>query len=395
MRRVLLLGACVLVMACSSDSGDDADTDGGGGTASGGTSSGGAAGSGGSAGAQVGGSAGAGAAGGAAGGGSGGTSSGGTGGTATGGTSNGGSGGTSSGGTSSGGTSSGGTSSGGTSSGGTGGTATGGTGGGAGTVCTRWKADRADMAEGTWSGNVAGCVAGDVSAKGRANALKLVNLYRFIAGLPAVTNNATADQQAQACALMMHANGKLSHTPPTSWNCYTATGAGSAGKSNIATTPGVKGVDLYMADPGNATTIGHRRWILSNSLGPIGLGTTSGYSCMQVIGGSGKAGKQYVAFPPGGEVPLQMFTASFASLDSTGWTVQSDTINLAGAQVTVKDAGATKPVTVTALQGGYGSKYAFRFNPQGWKTEAGHTYSVSVTGAAQPISYDVKVVNCN
>ncbi|MCC6904147.1 MAG: CAP domain-containing protein, partial [Polyangiaceae bacterium] len=293
-------------------------------------------------------------------------------------------------------TSGGGSSSGGaTSGGGTGGTATGGTGGGGTSVCARWKADRADMAEGTWSGSVASCNAGDVTANGRANALKMVNLYRFIVGLPQVTNSASMDQQAQACALMMDANNQLSHTPPSSWQCYTSVGAGSAGKSNIATTPGVAAVDLYMADPGNSTTIGHRRWILSNSLGPIGLGTTNSYSCMQVIGGSGSAGKQWVAFPPGGEVPVQMFKASFSSLDQTGWTIQSDSIALAGAQVTVTDGGANQPVTVTQLQGGYGSKYALRFNPQGWTTQAGHTYSVSVSGVSQPIAYDVKVVSCN
>ena len=59
------------------------------------------------------------------------------------------------------------------------------------------------------------------------------------------------------------------------------------------------------------------------------------------------------------------------------------------------DAGANKPVTVTPLAGGYGSSSAIRFNPQGWTTQAGHTYSVNVTGIGTPISYDVEVVNCN
>jgi len=389
MRRFLLASSSVLVVACSNVLGYD-DV----GFGSDGGATGGASGGGGAAGAPVGGSAGAsgGAAGSPTGGSGGGTSGGGT--SSGGGPSGGG---TSSGGTSSGGApSGGGTSSGGApSGGGTGGTATGGTGGGGTSVCARWKADRADMAEGTWSGSVASCTAGDVTANGRANALKMVNLYRFIVGLPQVTNSAAMDQQAQECALMMDANNQLSHTPPSSWKCYTSVGAGSAGKSNIATTPGVAAVDLYMADPGNSTTIGHRRWILSNSLGPVGLGTTNSYSCMQVIGGSGSAGKQWVAFPPGGEVPAQMFTASFSSLDQTGWTIQSDSIALAGAQVTVTDAGASRPVTVTQLQGGYGSKYALRFNPQGWTTQAGHTYSVSVSGTSQPIAYDVKVVSCN
>jgi hypothetical protein len=233
-----------------------------------------------------------------------------------------------------------------------------------------------------------------VSAPGRANALKLVNLYRWMAGLPEVTGNGSMDANAQECALMMDANNALSHTPPNSWNCYNATGASAAGQSNIATTPGVQAVDLYMTDPGNPTTIGHRRWILSNSLGPIGLGSTSDYSCMMVIGGSGNANQAWTAYPPPGQVPLELFNVSFQTLDSTGWTVQSDSIDLGGAQVTVTDGGQNRPVSVTQLNGGYGSSFAIRFNPQGWSTQAGHTYSVSITGIAQAISYDVIVVNC-
>ncbi len=255
--------------------------------------------------------------------------------------------------------------------------------------------DRASLAEGAWGGNVASCNAGDVASPGRPNALKLVNLYRWLAGLPEVTESSSMDSQVQECALMMDANNALSHTPPTNWACYNATGAAAAGKSNIATTPGVQAVDLYMSDPGNPTTIGHRRWILSNSLGPIGVGSTSSYSCMMVIGGSGNAGKAWVAYPPAGQVPLQLFTISFQSVDQTGWTIQSDSINLASAQVTVTDAGTNRPVTVTQLLSGYGSTYAIRFNPQGWTTQAGHTYSVSVSGTSQPINYDVVVVSCN
>ncbi|MFO0571882.1 MAG: CAP domain-containing protein, partial [Polyangiaceae bacterium] len=239
------------------------------------------------------------------------------------------------------------------------------------------------------------CTAGDITAIGRTNSLKLVNLYRWLAGLPAVTNASGADQAAQACALMMHANGQLSHSPPANWKCYTAAGAGAAGKSNIATAPAVEAIDLYMIDPGNTTTIGHRRWILSNSLGPIGIGSTSAYSCLQVIGGSGAANKAWTAFPPPGDVPLELWSVSWTSLDQTGWTIQSDSISLSNAQVTVTDAGANKPVTVTPLSSGYGSSYAIRFNPQGWTAQAGHTYSVNVTGTSQPISYQVKVVACN
>ena len=122
-----------------------------------------------------------------------------------------------------------------------------------------------------------------------------------------------------------------------------------------------------MVDQGNATTIGHRRWTLSNSLGPIGLGSTgTGASCFQNLRGTGRAGKPWMAWPSPGIIPLQAFgSGRGGTIDATGWTVQSDDINLAGAAVTVTSGGTNMPVTVTQLQGGYGSRYAFRFTPNG------------------------------
>jgi hypothetical protein len=52
------------------------------------------------------------------------------------------------------------------------------------------------------------------------------------------------------------------------------------------------------------------------------------------------------------------------------------------------------PVTVTQLGSGYGSTFAISMIPMGWKATAGTTYSVQVSGAAMPISYDVSVVDC-
>jgi len=124
-------------------------------------------------------------------------------------------------------------------------------------VCDRWNDDRADLSEGAWSGSVTGCMQGDVSSTGRENALKLVNLYRWLAGLPAVSHSASNNNYAQACSLLMDANNSLSHNPPSSWICYTADGATGAGSSNISTAPGVQGVDRYMVDPGNTLSLIH------------------------------------------------------------------------------------------------------------------------------------------
>ena len=240
-------------------------------------------------------------------------------------------------------------------------------------TCARWKADRANLAEGTWSGNVASCVVGDISADGRANALRLFNMYRWFADLPAVITEASRDAQAQSCALMMDANNMLSHEPPSTWLCYTAQGATGAMTSNISSGPGVGSVASYMLDSGNETTHGHRRIILSNRLGPIGLGSTGqgGASCMQNISGTGNAGKTWVAWPPPGPFPIQAYGSGTRTLSATGWSVQTQrSITLTGATVTVTSAGADRPMTVSQLTGSYGESNAIRLVPMGWTPAA-------------------------
>jgi len=266
-----------------------------------------------------------------------------------------------------------------------------------GTICARWKSDRVSLSEGTWTGNAEACQAGDMAPEARATALRLLNTHRFMAGLPAVTATAAGDKLAQDCALLMRANNTITHTPPTTFKCYTAEAAKTANSSSLSSGPAVGSVDGYMIDPGNPTTIGHRRWILSNWLTEVGFGSADRFSCQYQPAKPtrGGGGKPWAAWPPGGEVPIQAFGGRFlGTIDQTGWTIQSDSINLASAKVTVTSGGADKPVTVTQLGGGYGSMYALRFNPMGWTSKAGETYSVKVEGTSMPIAYDVKVVDC-
>jgi len=264
-------------------------------------------------------------------------------------------------------------------------------------TCARWKADTASLDEGTWSGSVDTCMAGDISADGRANALRMFNLVRWLADLPAVVTEDERNQQAQACALMMTANEALSHDPPADWLCYTELGKKGASTSNISSGPGVSSVLSYMVDDGNLTTFGHRRIILANDLGPIGLGSAGkgGSSCMQNIGGTGKATKPWMAWPPPGAFPMQAYSDQYKrSLDNTGWSIQSKSIDLSAAQVTVTSGGQPKPVKVEQLTGTYGSAKAIRIVLDGWKAAAGSSYAVSVTGTATPIAYEFQLVDC-
>jgi hypothetical protein len=264
-----------------------------------------------------------------------------------------------------------------------------------GPICDRWKAANANLPMENWTGNVAACEVGDISAESRERALVLVNLYREMAGLGPVMMTEEGNRLAQGCALLMNANMRISHTPDSSWTCYNAEAAMTAGRSSLSSGPAVQSVSGYMIDPGNPTTIGHRRWIISNMLTSIGFGSAGRFSCQYQPAGRPPAGaKPWVAWPPAGQVPLQSFGSRFATIDQTGWTIQSDTIALASAQVTVTVDGQNQPVTVTQLGRGYGSTHAIRFNPMGWTTAAGKTYSVKVTGVTPEIAYDVQVVDC-
>ena len=263
-------------------------------------------------------------------------------------------------------------------------------------VCYRWTSDRSDLSEGAWDGSVATCDAGTYDPMAMDNALRLVNLFRWISGLSEVETLPELNEKAQDCSLIMEAYGGLTHYPPESFECYTDSGAQAAATSNISPYAGVYSVDLYMSDPGNSTTLGHRRWILSNGLGPIGLGSTSSYSCMLVIGGSGSDSAPWTAWPPPGVVPFELTQLAWATLDQTGWSVQSDSMNLNGASVTItRDDGTNLPVAVADLAAYYGSQWAISMIPSGWAAEPGRAYDVHIEAPGGVIDYTVELVDCS
>ena len=264
-------------------------------------------------------------------------------------------------------------------------------------MCAEWGTRRANRTEGLWSGNVATCDPGTLDATGRQNILDAVNAHRWLAGQSDVAQDARLNAMAQECSLMMRANSRLSHNPGTDWACYSTDGADSAGSSNISTAQGVLSVDMYMVDfgAGNQASLGHRRWILANGLGPIGVASTDRHSCLQVIGGSGPDEKDWVAWPPEGLIPMDVFDAVFGeNVDDTGWSIQSDTIALNGATVTVTRDGLDLAVDTRDLLQWYGSRWAIAFRPNGWSTVPG-TYEISVDNISAPFDYTVEVVDCD
>lgn len=259
--------------------------------------------------------------------------------------------------------------------------------------CLAWHCSRRDLAPGTWTGSLATCTEGTTPPEARDGALRLFNLFRSLASLPPVTSAPDLDPPAQRCALLLAAHGTVTHDVPSTAPCWSQDAAAVVKDALVANGDAVRAMDAYMKDAENPTTLGHRRWVLSNAIDGIGIGSTATSSCVHLGDGTASGGRDWVAWPPEGVVPLDLVRAH--GLDETGWSVHAR-FDLSGAEVKIEDAttSADKPVTVTSLVTNYGSSFALRLVPRGWSAEPGHAYRVTVTGAAQPVDYRADVVDC-
>jgi len=161
-----------------------------------------------------------------------------------------------------------------------------------------------------WTGSILGCLPGVSSAMSNAATVTAMNYVRSLAGLAPVTQSASLSYGAQRAALMMSANGALSHDPSTSWRCYSSAGAAAAGRSNLALSyPSIQSgqiVDLYMDDPGSTNfAVGHRRWMLNPFVTQVGTGSTDTANALTVIGPTSysRPNPRYVGWPTAGYFP--------------------------------------------------------------------------------------------
>jgi uncharacterized protein YkwD len=209
-----------------------------------------------------------------------------------------------------------------------------------------------------WSGSVAGCNAGDTSAEYKAAILRRVNWFRALAGVPAAVQlDASFNQQAQQAALMMAANQQLSHTPPSSWLCYSSAGAQAAGKSNL--TIGRSGPDAvgesYMRDEGaNNTEIGHRRWLLYPQTQFMGTGDVDGalpvnalwVQDSNIFGPRPAVRDDFVAWPTQGYTPY--------TLVYPRWSFSYPGADFSSANVAMTENGAAIATRKETPASGYG-----------------------------------------
>ena len=277
-------------------------------------------------------------------------------------------------------------------------------------VCQKWKDGHVVGASNPYTpGGM--CQPGTLSAQGIADAVLRVNMFRWMVGLGDVTDDATRDTGAQACAILQGNNNPASlgnpHMPPMNATCYSMLGAQYSGMSNLAWgTQNAASVDLYVQDPGagNAGSIGHRRWVLYPPLGKVGVGFVSGGNngygglaqCLTVIGDTSGKGPipDWYAWPPPGYSPVQV--SQGAPNMGWAWTFHTRTKNAIGtAKISVTHLNTNEPadVTIATLGQGHGDD-AIAFYPKGWTPTAGETYRVKVDITGGPYTYDVSPVTC-
>ncbi len=209
-----------------------------------------------------------------------------------------------------------------------------------------------------WNGNVGSCLAGSNTAAHRQAVIDRVNLYRVVAGLPGsvVLKGGNVVNEVQQAALMFSANDALSHSPPSSWDCWTQAGRDGAGESNIYISwgsnagTGVHAVDAYMDDDGSGNyRVGHRRWILyppqqamdSGSIPWSGSGGPAAANALAVLvalNGSRPATPDGIPWPARGYMPAQMLPEK-----SHRWSLSLRNADFSSASVQMWKNGVALP----------------------------------------------------
>jgi uncharacterized protein YkwD len=260
-----------------------------------------------------------------------------------------------------------------------------------------------------WTGAVGGCLPGDTDQAYKDATLQMVNYFRAMAGLPGdVVFDPALNAKCQQAALMMIAQGSLSHSPPPTWTCYTADGANAAANSNLGLgNAGPQAVaDGYIGDSGsNNLAVGHRRWVLYPPQQTMGTGSTTavngffhGSNALFVtdnVFGPRPASPEWVVWPPAGYVPFAVVYPR--------WSFSLQDADFSGAIVTMTQGANNITVNVVSRDSvtNQAPDNTIVWEPQGLPTSAPnpdltyvvHVDNVMVAAQSRSFSYSVTIID--
>lgn len=247
-------------------------------------------------------------------------------------------------------------------------------------VCARYAEDFPLTTNQVHTGG-GGCEPGTIVPAAHDDAMRRLNLYRWLVGLEPAGSHDGNQRSAQIAAMMMDANNRLSHEPPMTWQCYDPEGARAAGMSNLALgypNPS-ESIVGYIEDSGTPS-LGHRRWIFFPALNDVGFGHRGRGGAMWAFGRTQRASPSFVAYPPPGPMPIQAIHGA--------WSFSKPGVGNPTVTVTEVETGRAIEVTSSALRQGFGlDTVSFQLRE---RVNAGTTYRVQVG----PDSYETTPVDC-
>ena len=145
--------------------------------------------------------------------------------------------------------------------------------------------------------DVGSCTSGIPSDSEKKKVLDRINYLRSIHKLSPVVYDDKDDEIAAECALVIAANEQLSHTPDSSWKCWSQVAYDGCSSSNIhiemasydiSSTNSADIVDGFMTEEyqGEPKTLGHRRWLIDPWLTHIAFGRADYYDGKYFVIGS-------------------------------------------------------------------------------------------------------------
>ena len=234
-----------------------------------------------------------------------------------------------------------------------------------------------------WTGNTGSCVAGTTSQEYRDSIFQRINWYRQMAGVLPTVEDPERSRKAQGKALIMAAEGRLSHSPTDDWACYTRQAYDTS--ESLASTSGIRAINAYMEDSGeNNKAVGHRGMVIDSVARRLGTGDIPG-AANALQGGTGyeyQVPRGYLAWPPPGYVPYRVVWRRW-SFHQTG--------NYSRATVTVvNDNGPVESEIVYA-----GRYIVWEMDPPG-VPDGDLCYTVTISGVqlSDGIQTNYKYVTC-
>ena len=260
--------------------------------------------------------------------------------------------------------------------------------------------------------NVSTCSSGTLKASVKATFLSNLNTLRALHNLPPVVYSNDEDSQEQDSSLMMAVARQLSHSPSSSWQCYSASGAAGAGGSNLVGVwgrgGGVDSEDDYLAlwmTENGAADIGHRRWILDPFLGKTSYGritivladgSRASTASMRVLHFNNAPAvptgiPAFVAYPYG-DYPQRYFGAtdylSFTAITSTLGVWANQSVSFASATVSVSGPSGAMPVTDISTDNlGYGVPNSIQWRVTGLQPAVSYAVTINNISGAPQTSY--------